>query len=294
MKLGIALGGGGAKGIAHIGVLEALEENGIIPDYVAGTSIGAVVGAIYCLNGSAKNLVNTTREIINAPEFKELEIDKFYTDDASILKKFKKKIFEKYYWGTLLFRKSIVRTEATEKLFIKVFGDKKFCDLKIPFICNSLDINSGDETVFSSGLLYKAVWASCAIPGIFPALQEDKKMYVDGGTINNIPVEPLINIGAKIIIAVYLGEFPEFSDEPDSGFKISQRALVFMKVHLDQRILRLADYVIQPDVSTHHWADFSSLDILVQKGYDSVIQNLKEIKRITGLWYRVKKQLHII
>jgi len=289
MKLGIALGGGGAKGLAHIGVLEALEENGIKPDYVAGTSVGAIIGALYCLQGNAQGLMEITRDILESPEFKKLDIEKFYTTGATTFETFKKKLFEKYYYGTLFFKKSVVKIEATEKLLSRLFGDKKFSDLKIPFICNSLDINSGDEIIFSSGLLYKAVWASCAIPGIFPALNEDEKIFVDGGTINNIPIEPLIDAGAKSIIAVYLGETPEFQGEPDTGFQISQRALAFMKFHLDQRILKLADCVVNPETRGHHWADFTDLEGLIQKGREAVFKNIKEIKRINGLWYKIKK-----
>ncbi|MGB9720531.1 MAG: patatin-like phospholipase family protein [bacterium] len=290
MKLGIALGGGGAKGLAHIGVLEALEEHKIKPHFVAGTSIGAIIGAIYCLQGSARNLKVITHSILESEEFRKLELDKFYTAGASALETFKKKLFEKYYFGTLFFKKSLVKIEATEKLLIRVFGNKKFSDLKIPFVCNSLDINSGNEIIFSSGLLYKAVWASCAIPGVFPALNDNENILVDGGTINNIPIEPLIGIGAKNIIAVYLGETPKFNTAPNTGFFISQRALSFMKYHLDQRILKLADCIIKPDVANHHWADFSDLDGLIQKGRDAVVEKIKEIREVTTLWYTVKKR----
>ncbi|MEO0185239.1 MAG: patatin-like phospholipase family protein [candidate division WOR-3 bacterium] len=289
MKLGIALGGGGAKGLAHIGVLEALEQQKIKPQFVAGTSIGAIIGAIYCLEGSARNLSKITRGILESQEFKKLELDKFYTTGATALETFKKKLFEKYYFGTLFFKKSLVKIEATEKLLTRVFGEKKFSDLKIPFVCNSLDINSGNEIIFSSGLLYKAVWASCAIPGVFPALNENENIFVDGGTINNIPIEPLIGIGAKNIIAVYLGETPKFNTEPSTGFYITQRALSFMKYHLDQRILKLADCIIKPDVAYHHWADFTDLDGLIQKGRNAVAEKIDEIKKITTFWYTLKK-----
>jgi len=289
MKLGIALGGGGAKGLAHIGVLEVLEENRIRLEYVAGTSIGAIIGAIYCLQGSAKHLREITKGIIQSEEFRKLEIDKFYTQGTSRFETFKKKLFEKYYFGSLFFKKSILKIEATERLFRKLFNDKTFADLKIPFVCNSLDINSGDEIIFNTGLLYKAVWASCAIPGIFPALYDDKRILIDGGSINNIPVEPLLNIGARTIIAVYLGDTPKFDKEPETGFLINQRALSFMKFHLDKRILKDADCVINPDVSEHHWADFATLDTLIQKGREAALQKIEEIKKLTKLWYGIKK-----
>ncbi len=294
MKLGIALGGGGAKGLAHIGVLEALEENGIKPAYVSGTSIGAIIGAIYCLHGNARNLREITHDILKSEEFRKLDLNKFYTTGATPIATFKKKIFEKYYFGTLLFKKSIVKIDATEKLLHHLFGDKTFSDLKTPFACNSLDINSGEEIIFSSGLLYKAVWASCAIPGIFPALEENNRILIDGGVIDNIPIDILKKSRCDNIIAVYLGDTPIFDDTPDTGYKISQRALAFMKYHLDQRILKSADCIIKPAVADYHWADFSSLDMLVQKGHEAVTQNIKNIKRMKSLWYNIKKRLQML
>lgn len=289
MRLGVALGGGGAKGLAHIGVLETLEENRIRLNYVAGTSIGAIVGAIYCLQGGAQNLREITQSIIESEEFKKLELGKFYTQGTNKFETFKKKLFEKYYYGTLLFKKSILKIEATEKLLKRIFADKTFSDLKIPFVCNSLDINSGNEVIFTSGPLYRAVWASCAIPGVFPALYNYEKILIDGGTINNIPIEPLKEIGAKVIIAVYLGDIPKFNKEPDTGFLITQRALSFMKYHLDKRILKLADCVVNPDVNEYHWADFTNLKDLIQKGREAVLQNIERIKQIAKFWYGIRK-----
>ncbi len=294
MKLGIALGGGGAKGLAHIGVLEALEENGIKPAYVSGTSIGAIIGAIYCLHGNARNLQEITHGILKSEEFRKLDLNRFYTSETTTIATFKKKIFEKYYFGTLLFKKSLVKIEATEKLLRYLFADRTFADLKIPFICNSLDINSGEEIVFSSGLLYKAVWASCALPGIFPALKENNRILIDGGVIDNIPIDLLRKSGCNNIIAVYLGDTPIFDDPPDTGYKISQRALAYMKYHLDQRILKSADCIIKPAVTDYHWADFSSVEVFIQKGHEAVNHNMKNIKRILGFWYNIKKRLQML
>ncbi|MEO0095467.1 MAG: patatin-like phospholipase family protein, partial [candidate division WOR-3 bacterium] len=149
--------------------------------------------------------------------------------------------------------------------------------------------NSGEEIIFTSGPLYKAVWASCAIPGIFPPLYENERIFIDGGTINNIPIEPLLNIGARKIIAVYLGDIPKFDKEPDTGFLITQRALSFMKYHLDKRILKRADCVITPDVKEFHWADFTLMEDLIQKGREAVLQRIDKIKHITKFWYGLKK-----
>jgi len=291
MKLGIALGGGGAKGLAHIGVLEVLEENGIKPQCVAGTSIGSVVGAIYCLNGSAKGLREKAGKMIQSDEFKNFRVEEFYTEDKSVFERFKKELFEKFYFGRLLFKRSHIKTEVTKKLFADLFGNKAFNNCKIKFSCNALDIQSGEEVTFTQGLIADAVWASCAIPGIIPPFVQENRIFVDGGVIDNIPVAPVKKMGATIVLAVYLGGRPRFKGVPDTGFRINQRALSFMKYHLDQRVLSLADVIINPEVDQFHWADFSSIDVLIQKGREATARKLREVKSTLTFWYRLSKIL---
>ncbi len=289
MKIGIALGGGGAKGLAHIGVLEVLEEHGIRPAYVAGTSIGAIVGAIYCLDGTAHGLKNKAESMIQMGEFKDFRLEEFYADKENILEKFKKEVLEKFYFGRLIFKKSHVRLENAQKLFATVFGDKTFNDFRIKFICNALDIQSGDEILFDKGRVADAVWASCAIPGLLPPFVKENRILVDGGVIDNIPVRPVKKIGARTVLAVYLSEKPHFKEEPDTGYKIAQRSFSYMKYHFDQHILAEADFAINPEVGKFHWAEFSELDELVQKGREATTKNIKAIKSITSFWHRVKK-----
>jgi len=291
MNLGIALGGGGAKGLAHIGVLEVLEEYGIKPTHVAGTSIGSVVGAIYCLQGSTKGLRNSANQMIASEEFKNLELDKFYTNAENIFERFRNELFEKFFIGSLLFRKSHTKRDATEKMFGDILGKEQFKDCIIRFTCNALDIQSGEEVVFTRGLLADAVWASCAIPGIFPPFVQGGRVMVDGGVIDNIPVGPVRGIGAKKVLAVYLSKRPVFGGTPNTGFQINQRAYAFMKYHLDQRVLSRADLVIKPDVAGFHWADFSSIDALIERGRAAAINSIDSIKSISKRGFRFRNFL---
>ena len=286
MNLGIALGGGGAKGLAHIGVLEVLEEHGIRPTHVAGTSIGSVVGAIYCLQGSTEGLRNSANRMVASEEFKNLELDKFYTNAENIFERFRNELFEKFFIGSLLFRKSHTKYDATEKMFGDILGKEQFKDCIIQFTCNALDIQSGEEVVFTEGFLADAVWASCAIPGIFPPFVRGGRIMVDGGVIDNIPIEPVRGIGAKSVLAVYLSKRPMFGGTPNTGLQINQRAYAFMKYHLDQRVLSRADLVIKPDVSEFHWADFSSIDVLIERGRTAAMDSIDSIKSISKRGFR--------
>ena len=287
MNLGIALGGGGAKGLAHIGVLEVLEENGIRPNLIAGTSIGSVVGAIYCLQGSAQGLRGRARQMISSEEFKNLELDKFYAGAENIFERFRNEVFEKFYLGSLLFKRSHTKYDATQKIFKDIFGTRTFEDCTLRFTCNALDIQSGEEIIFQHGVLADAVWASCAIPGIFPPFIQGSRICVDGGVIDNIPIEPVRRIGAKTVLAVYLSKRPRYDGEPNTGFQINQRSYAFMKYHLDQRVLKEADLVIKPDLSGFHWADFYSIDVLVERGRQAAMQKIGEIKRLASRRFRV-------
>ena len=291
MSLGLALGGGGAKGLAHIGVLEVLEENGISPTFVAGTSIGAIISGLYCLTGSARGLKERAKQMVQSEEFKNFGLDEFYTDAENIFERFKKEVFEKFYFGRLFFKKSHIKTEAARKLFADLFGKKTFDALKIHFTCNALDILTGEEIVFTSGPICDAVWASCAIPGILPPFVKDGRILVDGGVIDNVPIEPVKKLGAKIVVASYLGHMPRFSREPETGFLISQRAQSFIRYYLDRRILALSDIIIVPEVDKFHWADFSPIDELVQAGRDAAEKNIRHIKAKNSFWYRAKKIL---
>jgi NTE family protein len=291
MKIGIALGGGGAKGLAHIGVLEVLEELGVKPRFVAGTSIGSIIGGIYALDGTAKYLKEKAVSMIESQEFRNFGLDEFYKDSENILERFKKEVFEKFYIGRLLFKKSHIKTEAARKMFQDLFGDKTFEDCKRTFTCNALDIQSGEEIIFRTGSLTEAVWSSCAIPGIFPPFAKDERILVDGGVIDNIPVGPVMDLGARIVIASYLGHQPEFKGHPETGFQISHRAQSFVRYHLDQKILEPADLVIAPDINDFHWADFAAVDELVKAGRAEAEKNIKKIKSIMSLWYQLRKKM---
>ncbi len=292
-KFGIALGGGGARGLAHIGVLEVLEENKLIPSFVAGTSMGAVIGAMYCLAGSAGDLKKKAEKMIHSEEFEKFGLRKFYTKFGNVFERFKRELFEKIYLGELFFKRSYFRDEATKKLFFDLFGYAEFSDLKIPFVCNAVDIKSGEEVIFSEGRLLDAVRASCAIPGIFPPYVNKTRILVDGGVVNNIPVELVKRSGVDVILAVYLGGPPEPGGEFNTGFQINQRSLSIMKYQLDKRILAQADFVLNPAVANFHWADFSPFDELIRRGREVTRNHIKEIKSLFSFWHRFKKHLGI-
>ena len=206
-KIGLALGGGGAKGAATVGVLKVLEQAGIKPDYIAGTSIGAIVGGLYAAGYSAAeldtmfcrqqwlSLLTDRREDLSGYPYKQ-EGSTTYIFGFPVVTT----DFSNHGFGAL-------RGERIEELLDSMLGIKgkvEFGELRVPFRCVAAELKTAREVVLSDGALPRAMRASMAIPGLFkPATWRDLKL-VDGGMMNNLPVDVVRRMGAEIVIAVDL------------------------------------------------------------------------------------------
>lgn len=201
LKWALVLSGGGAKGLAHIGVLKALSDRGIPePSLVAGTSMGAIVGGLYACG-------------MNPPELVRFALEKF--DMAGYLDGFAFKIngpVGKVFQtgqivGNLATKPGIDSGEGLLKLFEKLTQGKSFAETKIPFRCNAVDLASGQAVVFSSGSVARAIRASMSFPGFFAPLRDGKRCFADGGLCDNMPVSIPRNEGFKRILAVQVMAF---------------------------------------------------------------------------------------
>ena len=204
-KIGLALGGGGAKGAAEVGVLKVLEEAGIHVDYIAGTSIGSVVGGLYAAGYSATEL----ETMFQTQEWLSLLTDR----NASLSNEPYKTIDGvTYIFGFPVMNKNSRgigmmqggRIEQVIDSMVSTHGCAEFENLKIPFCCVAADIRTAEEVVLKSGAVCKAIRASMAIPGIFKPVERGDFLLVDGGMLNNLPVDICRKMGADIVIAVDL------------------------------------------------------------------------------------------
>ena len=204
-KIGLVLGGGGAKGAAEVGVLKVLEEAGIKPDYICGTSIGSIVGGLYAAGYSAAELETM---------FQTQEWLSLLTDRSSSLASEPYKVDNDvtYIFGfPIIDHKAkglgVMKGSSIEHMLDSMFcakGCRDFKSLKIPFCCVAADIRSGTEVILREGSLARAMRASMAIPAIFKPVEIDDRKLVDGGMLNNLPVDVCQEMGADIIIAVDL------------------------------------------------------------------------------------------
>lgn len=249
-KLAVALGGGGARGLAHIGFLRILEKENIPISRVSGCSMGAMIGGAYCLFQNVNDVEEYTYNFINNPLFKEFDFDDFASIDKhgdDITSK-ATLVLGKIKVGMSFFKTlthpSIYNLEVVEKIYAE-YPEAQIEDLPIPFSVTSNDIITGDEVMIKTGSLRKAIQASSAIPGYFPPVPYDNYLLVDGGVTNLIPTNHFRKKENEIIIGVDVSQpLNEKKLEIKNGITIIQRAEAIRENHLAQIKTSNADRII--------------------------------------------------
>ncbi|MFC2011896.1 patatin-like phospholipase family protein [Chloroflexota bacterium] len=255
-KTGLALGSGVARGLAHIGVLKVLEEEGIDIDMVAGTSIGAYIGALYARGDDADSIRKLAEEIGSRRV-------SFLTDFA-------------------LPKTGLIRGRRIENTLKSVFGDTEISDLKKPFACVATDIDSGEEVVIDRGRVREALRASISVPVALAVAKWQGRYLVDGNLVNPVPVSLLRAMGADFVIAVnvipYRGAAADETTEPNI-FHVIMHTLNIVGYHAVKSSLAGADVVIEPEVDRIGLTDFHRVDELVSTGERAARAAVPEIKR---------------
>ncbi len=247
--IGLALGGGAARGAAHIGVLRALEEHGLKPDYIAGTSIGALVGGLYAFG-------------VSLDELRKAAQDLGWMDLA----------------GATLSRFGLLRNQELGKLVERFVGDRRMEDAPIPFAAVATDIHSGEPVILKEGRLTDAILASTAIPGIFVPAELNGRMLVDGGLVENVPLSPLKAMGAEVLVAVNLNAAHRY-DKPESVIDIILNAMDIAIDTTTRGQLEAADVLIGMDLTDYSRTDASDVRELVAEGYHAATLKLREIEK---------------
>ena len=251
-RIGLALGGGAAKGTAHIGVLRALEENNIRVDMIAGTSVGAAIAALYAFGKPVEDIYAIARDM-----------------SASKLS------------GFTLRKKGFVSTRRMEELLADLLGDVNIEDAAIPLAIVATDIRSGAKTIFRNGPVVKAIAASAAVPGIFVPVEIDGHEYVDGGLVENVPVSALKAMGANMRIAVDLNGVQRYP-EPQDVIDVLSNALDIAINSKTRAQLAEADVVIALDLKQYSRTDNREVtDELVDLAYRESLRKLPQIR-----WHR--------
>ncbi len=290
-RVGLALGGGGARGLAHIGVLRVLEKEEIPVDLIAGTSIGALVGGAYAAGSGSDELQKKAEAYLNSDEFRSSTIRAFEAAHAkgeiSLAQKIETYLRNHFYLIQAMFKPGILSNEEFQATIDYFIPDVRIEETRIPFRAVATDLVSGEEIVFSEGPLRQAVMASCAVPGAFAPLKEGKKLLSDGGIICGIPSSVARREGSDIVIAVVVDRgigLEELRTVVDVYLRVSE----VMGEKLKQFELAAADVVILPEVGEAHWSSFSQALNLIDEGEKAAREKLSEIRRIPGIKRRMR------
>jgi len=284
-RLGLALSGGGARGFAHIGVLRVLRENGIVPDYVTGTSIGAVVGGLYAIGYTPEELEELVRDV---------DWQDILRDDADRRSLFfeQKRRSSRYVIDfvvrgfSIVLPGSISRGDKFTNLFaLATLGaPTDFDEFPIPFRAIATDILTGAEVVLDgNGLtLAEAMRASMAIPGVIQPVELGEQLLVDGMLVKNLPVDTAIALGAERVIAVDVSYPLRSKEELNSIFAVADQAFSLHIIHDTKEQRALADLVIVPDLADFTQADFTRVEELIAVGEASARAQIDGIRATAG------------
>ncbi len=262
MKIGLALSGGAARGIAHVGVLKYLEENKIQPHCLAGTSAGSIVGALYC---SGKT-VNELSEIASSLSWKNMLHFSFP-------------------------KMGLIDSSRLLDVIKEYIGDITFEKLELPLAINAVDLLSGKQVVMDKGPVAEAVQASCAIPGIFSPVKYNQYLLVDGGLLNNLPTLFIEDKGVDTIIAVNVGAQRALSKEPGNIFEVLIQSFDVVQQYRDMEARKHADYLIEPELGDLSFFETANSALLIERGYQTAEQVLKQVNLsskpgLLGRWFK--------
>lgn len=294
-RVGLALGGGAARGLAHIGVLQALEEADVPVDLITGTSMGAIIGAMYASNPKIDPLYSKIMAYLNSDVFRKARLDfiierKDKIDGEGLFFRFSQLARKKIFFTLAMTMISFVSQETRDKSFEYLLPDIDIENTKLPFAAIALDLISGTEVIIDSGSLRTAISATSALPGILPPVEYQDTKLVDGGWIDAVPVVPARMMGADIVIAVDVGCDLGDPAEASSGLDIVFRADAAARNALSSLQLQQADLIICPSVGINHWADFSRAEEIIANGRYATLEKLSEIKALLKLKSDRKKK----
>jgi NTE family protein len=294
-RIGLALGGGGARGLAHIGVLRVLEREEIPIDLIVGTSIGALVGGAYASGISPDELQKKVDEYLNSTEFRSSTMKAFEAAHAKgelgLTQKIQTYLRNRFYLIQAMFKPGILSNEDFQTTINYFIPDIQIEETRIRFRAVATDLVSGEQITFSKGPLRQAVMASCAVPGAIAPIKEGGRLLSDGGIICLVPSSVARQEGADIVISVAVDRGIS-SEELRTVVDVYHRVSEIMGEKLKKYEFAEADVVILPEVGDLHWSNFSQAMNLIDEGEKAAREKLDEIRNVmpgVKKWFRFKK-----
>ncbi len=299
-KLGLALGGGGARGLAHIGVINVLEKENIAISAITGCSMGTIIGGMYAYLGSIKEVEEFIIENLNRDKFKKYGFDRIYDNQDENFKNYLSS-----FWDFIKMRLKVVKAlqhtsffdeETTEEMF-SIFPDVPIESLKIKFSAVATDLITGQEIHFTKGSLRDIIKASAAIPGIFPPVKIGNRLLVDGSASESVPAAKVKELGVDRVLGVDVTRCILQIEPPDNIIELLYRTEDITSFHLSQVRLEEADLILRPNVRHISWIEFRNAKEIISAGAEATKQSLADIRKLIdkkAYIFELEKQLERI
>lgn len=294
-KIGLALGGGGARGLAHIGVLKVLERERFPIHIITGSSVGALIGAMYAQNPNVNFVENKIRNYLNSQDFKKTglerviqrkEVENFFSQMVTYLK-------EKIVINLAHSRTSLVSNKRLIKVLGFLLNNLKIENTKIPLGIVASDLISGRDILFSKGNIIDAVAASSSLPGFLPPVQISEYLLLDGCITQPVPVKATYEMGAEVVIAVNVSQNLDCKIEFENIIDIMTRTTQITSFCYNLSQLAKADLIINPNVGHFHWSEFDQINFIIEQGKQAIERILPKIRKLITRRYLFMQRFHL-
>jgi len=285
-RLGLALSGGGARGLAHVGVLQVLSQAGIEVTAISGTSSGAIIGAGYALYRDSRLLQKVFERFLESTLFKQARFDFLtgldlkQTEETGLAVWLGGRLKRIIFQGMMLRRSGLLSEEVYKRIIDFFIPEVSFGQTKIPFACPALNLVDGRTRIFREGSLPLAVRASAALPGLTEPVRDGNALYSDGGGVMVLPAEPLLKMGAEVILAVDVDRPLELRESYGNVVEVLIRWAEAASTRLKEKDLTLTDLVVHPEAGGFHWADFARGPEIIEIGRQAARERLEEIESL--------------
>ena len=249
--IGLALGGGFARGFAHLGILRVLEENQIPVSHIAGSSVGSILGAAYASGAPLSRIIATCRTL---------------------------RLRDIARWRVS--RLGLASNQRLGNLIERVFEARQFEELRIPLAVVATDLSTGEPVVFTQGNLVDAIRASCAFPGLFEPVEIGTRCLADGGLVAPVPTRAVRELGATTVLGISVGMHDGHRGAPKNIFQVVSRAVSAAQKHQLEVWERQADLVLRPEVQSLAWDDFERAEEAIEAGAAAARRALPRIQKL--------------
>ena len=282
-RVGVVLSGGGAKGFAHIGALKVIEESGLPIDYIAGTSMGSIIGGLYAIGYSPETMTRLVREQNWNAIMSDAIPQKYISIDDKIL--------DRHYLATFPFRNKKIQMKSSiydgsminlllARLTSPAYKINNFEELSIPFLCVAADIENAEAYEMTKGNLQRSIRASMSIPFYFPPVEIDGRLLIDGGLRNNFPIPNVREKGVDIIIGIDVQRNFHTKEELNSMAIIMDQIIAMSDIDAYTKAKENTDIYIKPEVAKYGMMDFNSYDTIITLGEVATRAYLPQLKRL--------------